>query len=76
MSARRIPEPRLPKSKRQFELNIDHGSLLMKHTFEHAELSNGAGSGEQGEERLRDEKDWLRMDDEDRPNRRQQSHPR
>jgi hypothetical protein len=76
MSARRIPEPRLPDSKRQFGRNVDHGFLLMKNTFEHAELSNGAASGEPDEDRLRNEKDWLRMDDEGRPKRRQPSHPR
>ena len=70
MSARGIPEPRLPNTKRQFSLNVDHGPFLMKHTFEHAELSDGTGSREQGEERLRDEKAWSRMDDEGRPNDR------
>jgi hypothetical protein len=48
----------------------------MKHTFEHAELSDGAGAGEQGEKHLRDETDWLRTDDEDRPKQRRPFHPR
>ena len=64
MSARIIPEPRLPNPKRQFGLNVDHGPLLMKHTFEHAELSDGTGSRGRGDERLRDEKTWSRIDDE------------
>jgi hypothetical protein len=62
MSTRNIPEPRLPRPKRQFSLNVDHGPLLMKHTFEHAELSDGTGDREQGEEHLRDEKrgrEWM-----------------
>jgi hypothetical protein len=42
----------------------------MKHTFEHAELSDATQSREPGEERLRDEKVWLQMDDEGRPNDR------
>jgi hypothetical protein len=48
MSARSIPEPRLPKAKRQFSPNADHGPLLRKYTFEDAELSDGAVSDEQG----------------------------
>ena len=76
MSARGIPEPRLPNPKRQFSLSADHGPFLMKHTFEHAELSDGTEFSEQGEERLRDEKDWLRMDDEGRAKQRQPPHPR
>ena len=75
MSARNIPEPRLPNPKRQFGLNVDHGPLLMKHTFEHAELSDGEVSGEQGEELLREETE-LRTDDEGRPKQRHSSHPR
>ena len=76
MSARIIPEPRLPNPKRQFGLNVDHGPLLMKRTFEHAELNDGAESGGQGEELLREETDRLRTDDEGRPKQSQPSHPR
>jgi|NGEPerStandDraft_6_1074524.scaffolds.fasta_scaffold282666_1 hypothetical protein len=75
MSARDIPEPRLPNPKRQFSQNVDHGPLLLKHTFEHAELNDGAESGEQGEELLREETE-LRTDDEGRPKQSQPSHPR
>ena len=61
MSAHSIPEPRLPNPKRQLSLSADHGPFLMKHTFEHAELSDGVGSGEQGKERSRDEtgREWM-----------------
>ena len=41
---------------------------LMKRSFEHAELSDGTGSREQGDDRRRDEEAWSRMDDEGRPN--------
>jgi hypothetical protein len=76
MSARIIPEPRLLNPKRYFSVSVDHGPFFMKYTFEHAELSDDTGLCEQGEERLRDEKNWLRMDDEGRPKQRQPSHPR
>jgi hypothetical protein len=56
MYARSIPEPRLPNPKRQFSLIVDDGPYLVKYTFEHAELSDDTGSGERGEECLRDEK--------------------
>ena len=61
MSARIVPEPRLPNPKRQFIPN--HGPFLMTHTFEHAELSVDTGFHERGEDRLRDEKDRSRTDD-------------
>ncbi len=76
MSARGIPEPRLPNPKCQFSLNVDHGPFLMKHTFEHVELSDATGSREQGEERLRDEIAWSQIDDEGRPKQHQLSHLR
>jgi hypothetical protein len=76
MSARIIPEPRLPNPNRQFRLSVDHGPFLMKHTFEYAELSDGTGFHEQGKERLRNEKTWSRIDDTSAPTERQPSHPR
>lgn len=41
---------------------------LMKHSFEHAELSDGTGSRERSDDRHRDEEDWSRMEDEGCPN--------
>jgi hypothetical protein len=76
MSARSIPEPRLPNVKRQFSLSVDDGPFLTKYTYENVELSDGTGYCEQGEELLRDERGWLRIDDERRPRRRQPSPPR
>ena len=70
MSARIVPEPRLPNPKRQFIPTEDHGPFLMTHTFEHAELSDDTGFYEQGEERLRDEKAWSRIDDAGSPSDR------
>ncbi len=68
MSARTVPEPRLPNPKRQFIPN--HGPFLMTHTFEHAELSVDTGFHERGEDRLRDEKDRSRTDDDGCPSDR------
>ena len=67
MSARSIPEPRLPNLKRQFSLMCYHSPLLIKSTYEHAELSDGAGFRGRGDERLRDERTWLRIDDASSP---------
>ncbi|MGA2962803.1 MAG: hypothetical protein ABSD96_14090 [Candidatus Korobacteraceae bacterium] len=70
MSARIIPEPRLPNPKRQFIPSEDHGPFLMKYTFEHAELSGDTGFSERGEDRRHDEKIWSRIDDAGCPNDR------
>ena len=62
MTVRNIPEPRLPNPKRQFSLSVDHGPLLVKHTFEHADLSDGTESREQGEARFATEvrgREWM-----------------
>ena len=49
---------------------------VMHAAFEQAESGDGAGSRERGEERLRDEEAWSRMDDEGCPNGRQPPYAR
>jgi hypothetical protein len=75
MSARGIPEPRLPIPKRQFSLSVDQGPFLMKHTFEYAEFSDGTESRERGEEHLHDERAWSQIDDAIGPTERRRSRP-